>query len=74
LIPTRTATGDVEWPGEVGQPEARPPHGVEHHYAPLAVVDPAKSPQKPIAAARYTHLVTTRWIGRIRGPSGVAPG
>ncbi len=39
LIPARTATGDVEWPGDVGQPEARPPHGVEHHYAPLAIVE-----------------------------------
>jgi hypothetical protein len=38
LIPARTATGDVEWPGLVGQPEPRPPHGVEHHYAPLAIV------------------------------------
>jgi hypothetical protein len=38
LIPARTATGDVEWPGPVGQPEALPPHGVEHHYAPLALV------------------------------------
>jgi hypothetical protein len=38
LVPARTAIGDVEWPGEVGQPEARPPHGIEHHYAPLAVV------------------------------------
>jgi hypothetical protein len=43
LIPARTATGDVEWPGEEGQPEARPPHGPEHHYAPLAhlALDPA---------------------------------
>lgn len=38
LIPARTATGDVEWPGDVGNPEARPPHGVEHHFAPLAVI------------------------------------
>ncbi len=51
LIPARTATGDVEWPIEVddqGQPVldnqnnvvpiTLPPHGVEHHYAPLAVV------------------------------------
>ncbi len=38
LIPARTATGDVEWPGDVGQPEARPPHGIDHHYAPLAIV------------------------------------
>jgi hypothetical protein len=39
LIPARTATGDVEWPGDVGQPQARPPHGVDHHYAPLAIVE-----------------------------------
>ena len=38
-IPARTATGDVEWPGPVGQPEARPPRGVRHFYAPLAVLD-----------------------------------
>jgi hypothetical protein len=36
LIPARTETGDVEWPGEQGKPEPRPPHGVEHYYAPLA--------------------------------------
>jgi hypothetical protein len=39
LIPARTATGDVEWPGEVGQPEPRPPHGVGHYYAPLARIE-----------------------------------
>ena len=38
LIPARTATGDVEWPGPVGDPVALPPHGVVHHYAPLAVI------------------------------------
>jgi hypothetical protein len=37
LIPARTATGDVEWPGPPEDPEAVPPHGVEHHYAPLAL-------------------------------------
>jgi hypothetical protein len=41
LIPARTATGDVIWPrrqvgGQV-EWEARPPNGVEHHYAPLAI-------------------------------------
>lgn len=52
LIPARTATGDVEWPqviGLDGKPEtdangnsvplALPPHGVNHHYAPLAVIN-----------------------------------
>jgi hypothetical protein len=38
LIPARTATGDVEWPGPPNNPIPRPPHGVDHHYAPLAVI------------------------------------
>jgi len=38
LVPARTATGDVEWPGPVGQPEAVAPHGVQHYYAPLAII------------------------------------
>jgi hypothetical protein len=43
LIPARVETGDVEWPklpdaqGKP-QPVALRPHGVEHHYAPLAVI------------------------------------
>jgi len=47
LIPARVATGDVEWPTETVPvaaqtttrvPLALPPHGVDHHYAPLAVI------------------------------------
>ena len=38
LIPARTATGDVEWPGTKEAPEPLPSHGVEHHYAPLAKI------------------------------------
>jgi len=51
LIPARTATGDVEWPREIDvngsvvldengmvKPKALSPHGIQHHYAPLAVV------------------------------------
>ena len=34
LIPVRVATGKVEWPDE-----PQPPHGIEHHYAPLAVIE-----------------------------------
>lgn len=42
LIPARTATGDVEWPqirkdGKY-EPQALPPHGVKHYYAPLALI------------------------------------
>lgn len=43
LIPARAAIGDVLWPQEqdaagTAVPAARPPHGVEHHYAPLGWV------------------------------------
>jgi len=35
LIPARVATGDVEWPKDQ---DGLLPHGIEHHYAPLAVI------------------------------------
>ncbi len=38
LIPTRTATGRIEWPGKGHAHYALQPHGVEHHYAPLTLV------------------------------------
>ncbi len=41
LIPTRTATGDVIWPGGSQDPQAIAPHGVDEHYAPLALVSSA---------------------------------
>lgn len=40
LIPARVATGDVEWPtDDQKNPVALPPHGIRHHYAPLAIID-----------------------------------
>jgi hypothetical protein len=38
IIPARTITRDVEWPGPVSAPQFLPPHGIVHHYAPLAIV------------------------------------
>ncbi|MBD0371735.1 MAG: hypothetical protein ICV60_12920 [Pyrinomonadaceae bacterium] len=39
LIPARTATGDVEWPRDSnGNAIAQSPHGIEHRYAPLAII------------------------------------
>ncbi|BAZ37723.1 hypothetical protein NIES4101_36460 [Calothrix sp. NIES-4101] len=39
LIPARTATGDVEWAKSTDDKALFiPPHGVEHYYAPLAVI------------------------------------
>jgi hypothetical protein len=39
LIPARVATGDVEWPRDAEGPTCQPPRGVDHHYAPLAVIN-----------------------------------
>ncbi|MDX2032403.1 MAG: DUF6519 domain-containing protein [Blastocatellia bacterium] len=63
LIPARVATGDVEWPGSPGNPKALPPHGVEHHYAPLAIV-PA---QGPVIDLRNT------FIDLVTAPQGGKP-
>jgi photosystem II stability/assembly factor-like uncharacterized protein len=38
VIPARTETGDVEWPQSGGQPAARPPRGIRHHYSRLALL------------------------------------
>lgn len=51
LVPARVATGKIEWPPELDEngqvikdskgnelPKALQPHGIEHHYAPLAVI------------------------------------
>lgn len=40
LIPARTATGDIEWPRDsANTPLSLPPHGIQHHYCRLAVLD-----------------------------------
>ena len=38
LIPARTATHNIEWPGTSAEPESIPPRGVMHHFAPLAII------------------------------------
>jgi hypothetical protein len=59
LIPARTATGDVEWPrDDKGQPVPHPPHGVMHHYAPLAIV--FKDVQEVIQIAELRTQFTCR--------------
>lgn len=45
IIPARTNTGEVEWPTQTDAqgnhilPAAKRPYGVEHHYAPLAIIN-----------------------------------
>jgi len=64
LIPARVATGDVEWPqivtAEAGnpskitkQPKPLQPHGVEHHFAPLAVATLANGLPSAIVDLRH---------------------
>jgi hypothetical protein len=70
LIPARTATGDVEWPwqrdtsGELvlgnnnkPVPEKQPPHGVEHHYAPLAMITWAGQGEQSVDDCRRKIII-----------------
>jgi uncharacterized coiled-coil protein SlyX len=41
LIPARTITADIDWPGTGNAPGSKPPDGVRHHYTPLAVLTTA---------------------------------
>ena len=54
LIPARTETGDVEWPGTQENPDALPPHGVKHHYAPLAAIEIGAKKATAKAKAKIT--------------------
>ncbi len=38
LIPARVATGEIEWPLVGDKPASLPPRGIQHHFAPLAIV------------------------------------
>lgn len=43
LIPARTLGGRVEWPLDDDEPRFEPPHGIEHHYCPLALFELANN-------------------------------
>ena len=45
IFPARTDSADIEWTTEADgkTPEACPPHGILHHYAPLAIIHPGAS-------------------------------
>jgi hypothetical protein len=55
-IAARTATGSIEWPTEAGAPAAREPQGVQHHYAPLALMNGAA------VDTRYRRVLTTNVV------------
>ena len=68
LIPARTATGDVEWPREYDSqgkpiPIAKPPDGITHHYAPLAVIEVSedgKITKVTQCGKTFSHMATSR--------------
>ena len=60
LIPARTVTGDVEWPQDAGAPAARPPRGVQHQFAPLALIAVAAGVVSVTKDARNTFDVLTK--------------
>jgi len=55
FVPARVATGDIIWPGGTN-PAALPPHGVSHHYAPLAVWDGAQFEDARMLITPITHI------------------
>jgi len=72
LIPARVATGQIEWPlvkdtngNWVAQ--ALPPHGVEHHYAPLGLVNRDASGQLTVAQCVCTITPISECTGQLQG-------
>jgi hypothetical protein len=76
LIPARVATGNIEWPlapDSTGNliPDALPPDGIEHHYAPLgflsvsgnkATIEPCQCTFKPQSSCFALKLTQPRNI------------
>jgi Family of unknown function (DUF6519) len=60
IIPARTATGDVEWPGPVDGPLEIAPHGVVHAYAPLAVISVAAGGAVTVSS-RLRRTINQLW-------------
>lgn len=54
LIPARVATGNIEWPvDQEGKLQTCPPHGVIHHYAPLAILKFKTATEWEVVNCRY---------------------
>jgi hypothetical protein len=68
LIPARVETGDVEWPrkpgepNKPGEPQALEPHGVKHHYAPLAVI--SSDEEENITVEDCRRIINPLWKER----------
>lgn len=72
LVPARVATGDVLWPGAPDEPEAQPPDGVRHAFAPLASRDGTnlrdlRRQFKPLATATRRVAAATTEVSAAPG-------
>jgi hypothetical protein len=63
LVPARVATGNIEWPTKLAstgeEAEAMAPHGILHHYAPLAVIQKGRVEDKDRCRCKITPLKCT---------------
>jgi hypothetical protein len=62
LVPARKAIRGVLWPTREGQPDAREPHGIEHHYAALAIVDVTTTEGVKVLADCRPKFLPYAWL------------
>jgi hypothetical protein len=74
LIPARVATGKVEWPqADDLNPQPLPPHGVEHHYAPLGLADSGQGTLGILYKTRFEFWPVSSFSVEARAGTAVGP-
>ena len=61
LIPARVATGSIDWKPDASGGLLKPPLGVEHHYAPLGIINWA-APGEIQDSIQYCRVCTDRRV------------
>jgi hypothetical protein len=71
LAAARVATGGIiDWPQINGEPVPLPPHGVEHHYTPLAILKVARGELTVHGQCRRVFELETRIATKMFGAEG----
>jgi hypothetical protein len=66
LAAARVATGSIiDWPLVEGQPQALPPHGVEHHFTPLAMLKVVGGDLTVFSQCRRTFEVPSKILQKM---------
>jgi Family of unknown function (DUF6519) len=74
LIPSRTLVNDVDWPIEQSGPLGQSPHGIQHHYCPLALLHLHKQNWTVAKDLRrlFAHLpILTERVEHMRRPEDI---